>query len=403
MAALADWLMLFSMQMAVLVVVAAIGEACMAMPAAVRLTYWRAVLCGTLLLAPPSAMGVSLSVLSVDARSVVSVVTSLETVGPTWRLSDVILLVSLGGVVASGTRLAVGLLALRRLRTAADVRPVATALDGPDAPDPQRVGIWWHPGVTHPVSFGIRRPLILLPLHARTLRREALEAVIHHEALHVARRDWAWQVVEELVRAVLWFHPGIWWTIDRLRLSREEAIDAVVAPRHGRRIYMETLMQLAETLPRPVPATGFGRRHLVRRMRALAERAPARVPGWRDYLAPGVLLVASLVGVSCFSEQQRVFSSEEEGVTLPSVIREVRPDYTQAAMEAGIEGDVLLTAVVGPDGTVYEVDIVDSLDAELGLDESAVEAAGQWRFEPGTVDGEPVAVKVNMEFRFALD
>ena len=80
-----------------------------------------------------------------------------------------------------------------------------------------------------------------------------------------------------------------------------------------------------------------------------------------------------------------MFSSEEEGVTLPSVIREVQPVYTQAAMEAGIEGDVLLTAVVRPDGTVSQVDIVDSLDAELGLDESAVEAAGQWRFEPGTV------------------
>ena len=163
MAALADWLMLFSMQMAVLIVVAAIGEAGIAMPAAVRLTYWRAVLCGSLLLAPPSAMGVSVSALTVDARSVVSVVTSLETVDPAWRLSDVILLVWLGGVVASGTRLAVGLLALRRLRTAPDVRPVATALDGPDVPDPQRVGIWWHPGVTHPVSFGIRRPLTSMP------------------------------------------------------------------------------------------------------------------------------------------------------------------------------------------------------------------------------------------------
>ena len=313
MASMADWLMLLSMQVAVLVVVAAIGEACIAMPAAVRLTYWRAVLCGTLLLAPPSAMGVSLSAVTVDARSVVSVVTSLEAGDPAWRLSDVILLVWLGGVVASGAWLAVGLLALGRLRNAPDVRPVATALDGPDAPDLTRVGIWWHPGVTHPVSFGIRRPLILLPLHARTLPREALEAVIHHEALHVARRDWAWQVVEELVRAVLWFHPGIWWTIDRLRLSREEAIDAVVAPRHGHRIYMETLMQLAETSPRPVPATGFGRRHLVRRMRALAARAPARVAGWRDYLAPCVLLVASLVGASCFSGQQRVFSSGRGG------------------------------------------------------------------------------------------
>ena len=353
MASLADWLMLFSMQVAVPIVAAAIGEACIAMPAAVRLTCWRAVLCATLLLAPPSAMGVSLSTVTVDARSVVSVVTSLETGDPSWRLSDVILMVWLGGVVASATWLAVGLLALRRIRNAPDVRPVATTLDGPDAPDLKRVGIWWHPGVTHPVSFGIRRPLILLPLHARTLPREALEAV--------------------------------------------------VAPRHGHRIYMETLMQLAETSPRPVPATGFGRRHLVRRMRALAARAPARVAGWRDYLVPGVLLVASLVGASCFSGEQRVFSPEEEGVTLPSVIREVQPVYTQAAMGAGIERDVLLTAVVRPDGTVDRIDIVDSLDAELGLDESAMEAAGQWRFEPGTVDGEPVAVRVMLEFRFALD
>ena len=97
-----------------------------------------------------------------------------------------------------------------------------------------------------------------------------------------------------------------------------------------------------------------------------------------------------------------MFSSEEEGVALPSVIREVQPVYTQAAMEAGIEGDVRLTAVVRPDGTVDRIDIVDSLDAELGLDEAAVEAAGQWRFEPGKVDGEPVAVRVTLEFRFAL-
>jgi len=403
MAAMADWLMLFSAQLAVPIAMAAIGEACIAMPAALRLTCWRAVLCGSLLLAAPSAMGVSLSTVTVDARSVVSLVTSLETVNASWRLSDVILTVWLGGVLASATWLVVGLLALRRLRNAPDVSPVCTTRKGPEAPDPKQAAIWWHPRITHPVSFGIRRPLILLPLHARALPREALEAVIDHEALHVARRDWAWHVAEELVRSILWFHPGIWWAVDRLRLSREEAIDAVVARRHGHRIYMETLMQLAETSPRPVPATGFGRRHLVTRMRALAARAPARVNGWRDCVVLGVLLAASLVGASCLSGEPRVFSSEEEGVTLPSVIREVQPVYTQAAMEAGIEGDVHLTGVVRPDGAVDRIDIVDSLDAELGLDESAVEAAGQWRFEPGTVDGEPVAVRVTLQFRFALD
>lgn len=189
MAALADWLMLFSAQLAVPILVAAIGEACIAMPAALRLTYWRAVLCGGLLLAAPSAMGVSLSTVTVDARSVVSALTSLETVNPSWRLSDVILTVWLGGVVASAAWFAVGLLALRRLRNAPDVSPVGTTLQGPDAPDLKQVAIWWHPRITHPVSFGIRRPLILLPLHARTLPREALKAVIDHEALHVAHGE----------------------------------------------------------------------------------------------------------------------------------------------------------------------------------------------------------------------
>ncbi len=403
MAALADWLMLFSVQAALPIGVAAIGEACVAMPAAIRLIYWRAVLAGALLLAVPPAVGMSVSTVTVDARSMVSLVTSLETVDPSWRLSDVILLVWLGGVVASVSWLSVGLLALRRLRNAPGVRPVGTTLNGPDAPGLTHVAIWWHPSITHPVSFGIGRPLILLPLHAQFLPQAALAAVVHHEALHVARRDWAWQIAEEFVRAVLWFHPGFWWAIDRLRLSREEAIDAIVARRYGHRIYMETLMQLAETSPRLAPTTGFGRRHLVRRMRALAARAPARVNRWRHHVMLGGLLVATLVAASTLSGQQRVFSPDEEEVTLPSVVREVQPVYTQAAMDAGIEGDVLLTGVVRPDGTIDQIDIVESLDAEFGLDEAAVEAATQWRFEPGTVDGEPVSVEVTLEFRFVLE
>ena len=117
----------------------------------------------------------------------------------------------------------------------------------------------------------------------------------------------------------------------------------------------------------------------------------------------GGLLVATLVAASTLSGQQRVFSPDEEEVTLPSVVREVQPVYTQAAMDAGIEGDVLLTGVGRPDGTIDQIDIVESLDAEFGLDEAAVEAATQWRFEPGTVDGEPVSVEVTLEFRFVLE
>ena len=87
---------------------------------------------------------------------------------------------------------------------------------------------------------------------------------------------------------------------------------------------------------------------------------------------------------------------------MPKLVHEVKPDYTREAMEAGIQGRVSLQAVVLESGLVGDVDIVDSLDTVYGLDEQAVKAIRQWQFEPGTKDGKPVAVQVEVEFTFKL-
>ncbi len=87
---------------------------------------------------------------------------------------------------------------------------------------------------------------------------------------------------------------------------------------------------------------------------------------------------------------------------MPKVVHEVKPDYTREAMEAGIQGRMSLQAVVLESGLVGDVDIVDSLDTVYGLDEQAVKAIRQWQFEPGTKDGKPVAVQVEVEFTFKL-
>ena len=80
------------------------------------------------------------------------------------------------------------------------------------------------------------------------------------------------------------------------------------------------------------------------------------------------------------------------GVTSPQLLREVKPNYTAAAMRAKVQGVVLLECVVGPDGSIGQVNIVKSLDKVFGLDDEAVKAAKQWRFDPGRRFGEPVAV-----------
>jgi len=90
------------------------------------------------------------------------------------------------------------------------------------------------------------------------------------------------------------------------------------------------------------------------------------------------------------------------GVINPRILREVKPQYTADAMRAKVQGTVLLECVVLPDGSVGRVDVVRSLDPTFGLDQEAVKAAKQWRFQPGTRFGEPVAVLVTIELTFTL-
>jgi len=90
------------------------------------------------------------------------------------------------------------------------------------------------------------------------------------------------------------------------------------------------------------------------------------------------------------------------GVTIPRIIREVRPQYTAEAMRAKVQGGVLLECVVQTDGTVGDVRVLRSLDTTYGLDQEAIKAAKQWKFAPGTRNGEPVPVMVTIELTFTL-
>jgi protein TonB len=90
------------------------------------------------------------------------------------------------------------------------------------------------------------------------------------------------------------------------------------------------------------------------------------------------------------------------GVDLPRVEHEVKPQYTAEAMRAKVQGTVLLECVVLPDGSVGNVQVSKSLDSSFGLDQEAIKAAKQWRFRPGTRQGQPVAVLVTIELTFTL-
>jgi TonB family protein len=71
-------------------------------------------------------------------------------------------------------------------------------------------------------------------------------------------------------------------------------------------------------------------------------------------------------------------------------------------MEAKIQGSVWLECVVNEQGDISDVQVTRSLDTEYGLDQEAVSAARQWKFEPGRKDGKPVAVRITIELTFTL-
>jgi len=88
------------------------------------------------------------------------------------------------------------------------------------------------------------------------------------------------------------------------------------------------------------------------------------------------------------------------GVTPPTVVQRVEPQYSEEARKARYQGTVVLEAIVRKDGTCDILRIVRSLG--FGLDENAIQALKQWRFRPGMRNGVPVDVALNIEVNFNL-
>jgi TonB family protein len=87
------------------------------------------------------------------------------------------------------------------------------------------------------------------------------------------------------------------------------------------------------------------------------------------------------------------------GKVLPRIIHSTDAAYTQAALKAGIHGNVVLDLIIEADGSVRDVRVI--LGLGYGLDESAVRALETWQFEPALQDGIPIRSGVAVEFSFS--
>jgi TonB family protein len=246
-------------------------------------------------------------------------------------------LVLVAGVLTRLAWMAVGLLQLRRLRRAG--APAAPG-GGHELAQLIEAGadIRYVAALGQPVTFGLIRPVVLLPESLTGMAPAVQRAVLAHELWHVRRRDWAWVLIEECIRAAFWFNPAMWWLVSRVQCSREEVVDELtVQVTNARRSYLEALLAFAEQ-PAQFPAAPFvRRRELFRRMLLISREAV--MSSRRIVISSAILLAVVLVtGWSAATRFPLSASSVSVDTGVQAPPRDQRP--SEAAPETAREREL---------------------------------------------------------------
>ncbi len=202
-----------------------------------------------------------------------------------------------------------------------------------------------------PVTFGVLRPAVLLPASFPQLPPGVQRAVLAHELWHVRRRDWAWVLFEEAIRAAFWFNPAMWWLVSRVQSSREEVVDELtVQLTNARRTYLEALLVFADQ-PTLFPATPFARRrHLFQRMLLISREAvmsSKRIVASSVAMA-SVLLVTGLYASSAFPLKGTPVSPAEPAGQNPPRDRRPGEAGPETARERDLKAAIAAGAVKPP-------------------------------------------------------
>ncbi|BCS34142.1 hypothetical protein TBR22_A33710 [Luteitalea sp. TBR-22] len=183
--------------------------------------------------------------------------------------------------------------------------------------------------VEAPVAVGIRAPAVLVPAHLlQCMPDKSLAPVLVHELTHVARRDFAANLAQSFVEALLFQCPAVWWMGARLREAREFCCDDASVEAAGERArYVEALTLVARlgALQHARPVVGMAGPRLITRVRRLLEgEPPMSMPIVRTSLVATALLLVTALLPSIVATASRHLAvqllaagRDAEGATIP--------------------------------------------------------------------------------------
>ena len=383
--------------------------------AVVRYAYWRGLLALCLVLpwiqgrqhAASAPNGVATRVLAPSVAAV-SKAAAVAAPGASIQWLPIVGAILIGGLVLRLAWLGAGLLRLRRVAAAGAVAPPCGDEHDLQRAIGTRAEIRYVVDLAQPLTFGVVKPLVLLPETLREHSPAIQRAVLCHELLHVQRRDWAWVLAEETVRAVLWFHPAVWWLISRVQLAREEVVDELSVLATGRRTYLEALMAFADQRPL-APAAAFARRRqLFRRMVLISKEGAmsakrllfscavmALVVLAGSWYAAGAFPLKESAGPQTLQTDPGPLEKRANPITpenpVPRRIYSVMPQYPLGATDE--RGSVTLRVTLDQSGRVAEVHSVRT-PLQLALDrrgQAQIGIVGGFGIGPGRRGGQPPA------------
>lgn len=164
-----------------------------------------------------------------------------------------------------------------------------------------KVQVRYSDEITGPLSWGILRPLILMPTEALSWPLEKNRLVIAHELGHIQRQDWLSLVVLRIVCALYWFNPLIWRAAQFLDTEAEKACDDVVVleaedQTHYARTLLEVARERVRQQERSMPAKAMAASFLSHRVMAILDGNTVRAQADFLYFFRAAL-VAAVVSV----------------------------------------------------------------------------------------------------------
>jgi TonB family protein len=249
------------------------------------------------------------------------------------------------------------------------------------------------------------------------IKPDDLDAVFAHECAHLRRRDFAKNLFFGLITLPAAWHPVLWLTRLRLAETRELICDAMAADAvAGRECYARSLLRLASMLSNRTAtvnlhvigifdANVFERRIMNLTCKHLEKR------GWRRFaIAAAGIALAVVTCTSAMAFRMNVDDTPSAAQKAPpkrinvnadnlKIVNKVPPVYPAEAKEHKIQGTVVLSVVINKDGSPENIKVTGGPNE---LQQSAIDAVRQWRWQPYLLNGDPIEVLTTINIVYQL-